>query len=238
MPSKFFVQTLNKTGYALSDILDDITKDFVSFSIHAKKPVLEIGAAYGVASLAAVESGATVIINDLDQKHLQIVSNNIPAHLTKQVILLPAKFPEEINLLDSSISAILCCRVIHFFSPEKVVSAINKFYSLLDSGGKVFLTVETPYLKNWNTLPIDFESRKKSGDPFPGYIKTSDYINKGQISDNLPEFMHFFDCDTMASLFEKSGFKIESSHYISRPYFPEEVQLDGRESIGIIAVKP
>ena len=48
-------------------------------------------------------------------------------------------------------------------------------------------------LKNWNHLPEEFNKRKKSGDKFPGYVKTRDYINEGEIADNLPEFMHFFD---------------------------------------------
>lgn len=233
----YLLVTFNKTGYALSEVLDDVTKEFVDFSAKAHYPVLEIGAAFGVASLAALKNGAKVIVNDLDKRHLDIFSEQVPAELKDRFQLAPGSFPNDIKIPNDSLSAILCCRVIHFFDPETVISSIKKCYSMLKVGGKAFFTVESPYLKNWNKLPIDFANRKKNGDKFPGYVKTRDYINEGEIADNLPNYMHFFDEEILSNIFIECGFEVEKCFLFGRPYFAEEVQLDGRESVGIIATK-
>lgn len=234
--SKYFVQTLNKTGYALSEIFDDVSKEFISYSKNAKLPVLEIGAAFGVVTIECLKEGVTVIANDIDGNHLKEIQQKSEIINRRNLILMPGDF-EKLNILEESLSAILCCRVIHFFDPDKVMRSIKKANSWLEKGGKAFFTVESPYLKNWNHFPSDFEKRKKLGETFPGYVKTRDYINNGIIADNLPENMHFFDDEILANIFEICGFRVEKSFLFGRPYFPEEVQLDGRESVGIIAIK-
>nr|BFD33746.1 hypothetical protein GTC16762_33650 [Pigmentibacter ruber] len=234
--SKYFIQTLNKTGYALSEILDDISKEFVENARNCKLPVLEIGAAYGVVSLKCLRSGSTIIANDIDENHLKVIYEDAKESERKNLILMPCDF-EEIKLQENSISSILCARVIHFFDPDKLIRCLNLTYKWLENGGKAYFTVESPYLKNWNHLPLDFKKRREKGDIFAGYVKTSDYINKGEIANNLPEYMHFFDEYNLKEIFEKCGFTIEKSFLFSRPYFPEEVQLDGRESVGLVARK-
>ena len=234
--SKYFLKTLNKTGYILSEVLDDISKDFITFSKSKNLPVLEIGAGYGAVSLECLKNGATVIANDIDSNHLKIIHEKCIDIDRKRLVLMPCDF-ENINLLESSISAIFCSRVIHFFDPDKLMRCIRKTYEMLENGGKAFFTVESPYLKNWNGFQNDFKKRKFAGDKFAGYVKTKDYINNGEISENLPEYMHFFDDEILSNIFIACGFKVENCYLFGRPYFPEEVQLDGRESVGIIAVK-
>ena len=234
--SKYFVKTLNKTGYALSEVLDDVTIQFIDYSKYAKLPVLEIGAAYGVVYLECLRNGATVIANDIDENHLKVIYEKSSEIDRKKLILIPSDF-EDISLLEGSLSAVLCCRVIHFFDPDKLMRCVRKTYSCFENGGKAFFTVESPYLKNWNGFSKEFEKRKELGDRFAGYVRTRDYINNGEIADNLPEFMHFFDEEILSNIFKTYGFKIEKCFLFARPYFPEEVQLDGRESVGLIAVK-
>ncbi len=234
--SKFYVKTLNKTGYALSEVLDEISTKFIEFSRNVQLPILEIGAAFGVVSLECVKVGATTIANDLDENHLKVIHEKCPRIGRKKLILMPGDF-EELQILEGSLSGILCCRVIHFFDPDKLMRSIRKTYSLLENGGKAFFTVESPYLKNWNHLPEVFKSRKKIGEKFPGFVRTRDFINEGDIADNLPEYMHFFDDEILANIFKVCGFEIEECYLFARPYFFEEVKLDGRESVGIIAVK-
>lgn len=233
--TKYFIQTLNKTGYALSEILDDISKEFVENSRYCKLPILEIGAAYGVVSLKCLKNGSTVIANDIDDGHLKIILKNAD-YYNKNLILMPCDF-EEIKLQEKSISSILCARVIHFFDPDKLIRCLKLANKWLEIGGKAFFTVESPYLKNWNHLPLDFNKRREKGEIFAGYVKTSDYINKGEIANNLPDYMHFFDENNLKEIFENCGFIVEKSYLFPRPYFPLEVQLDGRESVGIIAKK-
>ena len=49
-----------------------------------KKPILDIGAAYGVNTIPALKNGATVIANDLEQSHLDILVVNTPKKYRKK----------------------------------------------------------------------------------------------------------------------------------------------------------
>jgi hypothetical protein len=46
------------------------------------------------------------------------------------------------------------------------------------------------------------------------------------------------DVDVLRRIFEQAGFEIERVGYISREDFPDDMRLDGRENVGIIATKP
>lgn len=68
-----FINTLNGMG-AMTTNLDPFSEAFVEFSGSCDFPVLEIGAAYGIATTAALSKGASVIANDLDQQHLEYLA--------------------------------------------------------------------------------------------------------------------------------------------------------------------
>jgi polyketide synthase PksL len=61
--------TRNRTGWT-SNVLNELSELFVAFAAQTQRPVLDIGAAYGVASLPALAAGATVYANDADPSHL------------------------------------------------------------------------------------------------------------------------------------------------------------------------
>jgi hypothetical protein len=50
--------------------------------------------------------------------------------------------------------------------------------------------------------------------------------------------MHLLDPDVLRRLFSEAGFMIEECRTFARPEFPADIQLDGRESVGLIAVRP
>lgn len=66
MKSKFFkgqknfMTTQNQMGYMMTYLVSYML-DFVDFAKQAQKPVLDIGAAYGVASLAAFEDQGFIV---------------------------------------------------------------------------------------------------------------------------------------------------------------------------------
>ena len=84
---------------------------------------------------------------------------------------------------------------------------------------------------------IRFEKRKKEGDKWPGLIKDISLYNP-QRGGFLPKLLHFFDPDTLSEIILRQGFLIEQVSTFARPEFPLDLQLDGRESVGLIAVKP
>jgi hypothetical protein len=231
------VPTLNKMGW-MHPKIDNITAKFLEYCRqHKGVKVLEIGAAYGYASKAALKEGALVWINDLDERHLQIFKEDIKEkELLSKVTLLPGDFPDAIKLSPNSFDAILAVRVFHFFEPNKLERAAAETYKYLKKGGRVYIVAETPYLKNWaGYIPV-YESKKSKGDPYPGYFTNLSDYNKTNAK-NLPNAFNFLDPDVLTRVYTKAGFKVELATFLDRQDFPENMKLDGRESVGFIAVK-
>lgn len=231
-----FIKTLNNMGY-MTSTLDPFSQKIIDFAKNSSGPLLEIGAAYGVATLKALEIGCQVIANDLDERHLKILLERTPKQEKERLTLLPGKFPEEINIPQKSVGAILICRVLHFFNGQRIELAINKAFGWLKSGGKLAIIAETPYLKNFqNFIPI-YEQRKKQGHPWPGFIEDTMEFgpDRGKF---LPKQVHWLDKEVLCRAVEKVGFLIEEVSFIDRKDFPDDLRLDGRESVGLIARKP
>ncbi len=254
-----FIKTLNNMGY-MTSTCDPFTEEFVEFSRSQRKPVLDIGAAYGIATKKALAVGAAVIANDIDARHLEILANEVEVEQiasdstsfddksAKKVVtekngsthhsrltLLPGDL-NEIQVSEKSVSAILVCRVLHFFTGPQIESVARKLYQWLESGGRIFIVAETPYLKNFeNFIPI-YENRKRQGVEWPGFIDDVMAVapERGEF---LPRQMHLLDPDVLKCVFESAGFKTVKCNTIARTDFPEDIQLDGRESVGYIGEK-
>lgn len=231
-----FIPTLNKTGYMVT-VLDPISEAWTIFAAKAPGPALEIGAAYGVASIAALKNGAPVIANDLSTEHLNVLKDQAPSDLLDRLTLLPGKFPDDLSIQPNSIGALLICRVMHFFWPEQIERAAEKIYALLAPGGRAFLVNESPYLKNLAPFYKIFEERKAKGDPWPGLM--SDPIEFDPVRHvSLPKPFHLLDPQTIERVFRNAGFKkFLKNEFFARPYYPEQIQMDGRESLGTIVEK-
>jgi hypothetical protein len=231
-----FVRTLNNMGY-MTSTLDVYSNAFVDFAAKGPGPALDIGAAYGVATLPALESGAKVIANDIDPQHLEILAERASEASRGRLKLMPGSFPEELSIEPNSLGSILICRVMHFFSGPALEKAALKMFEWLAQGGKVFIVAETPYLKNFQSFIPTYEARKAAGDPWPGFIEDVMAIAPERGA-SLPPKMHFLDPEVLTRVFTKAGFVVEKAATFARPEFPEDIQLDGRESVGLIARKP
>lgn len=229
-----FVKTLNNMGY-MTSTCDPFTEEFVEFSRNQNKPVLEIGAAYGIATKKALAVGATVIANDIDARHLEIIADEVGADEQSRLTLLPGDL-NEIHLPERSVSAVLVCRVLHFFTGPQIESVAGKLYQWLESGGRVYIVAETPYLKNFQSFIPAYENKKLQGAEWPGYIDDVMAVapERGEF---LPKQMHLLDPDVLKRVFESVGFKTVKCHTIGRTDFPEDIQLDGRESVGYVGEK-
>ncbi len=68
-----FIPTLNKTGYMTTQ-LDSFSQEFVEYASKDKRRlVLVVGAAYGIATLAALSRGANLICNNIETRHLHLL---------------------------------------------------------------------------------------------------------------------------------------------------------------------
>ena len=50
--------------------------------------------------------------------------------------------------------------------------------------------------------------------------------------------MNFLDAEILTRVFSGAGFIVEKAQTMARPDFMKIVQLDGRESVGMVARKP
>jgi hypothetical protein len=222
-------------GYMFKDITE-YGLDFLEFCKTASAPVLDIAAAYGVASIKALEQGAYVIANDLDPHHLEILKSRVPDCYQARLQTQVGRFPSQLHFEPKSLSAVLAANMFHFLNGEEVNEAIRCLYNWLYRGGKAFIIAGSPYIRLWKGIIPVFERKKSEGDVWPGLVENTSLYPNERLQD-LPKLMHFFDPEILAHAFEKAGFVIEKAGYISRASWPEDMQLDGRESVGIIAVK-
>jgi len=234
-----FVKTLNNQGFMINH-LDPFSEEFVRFASIAPGPVLDIGAAFGVASIAALERGAVVIANDIESAHLDILKSEavrLVADLKDdQLRTIACRFPAELDLAPESLGAVLACRVFHFFDGATIEEGTHRIHQWLRPGGKFFLVSETPYVGGLSSFRPVYDSRKAAGDPWPGYIDDFMKIDPDRGPD-LPRTMHLLDPEVLARVFRNSGFEVERVELIPRPEFPPSLRLDGRESVGIVGIK-
>ena len=137
--------TLNSMGYMLSQP-EKYNQAFIDFSASAPGPVLDIGAAYGVATIPALEKGAHVIANDLEEKHLQILKNKVPLSYLSHLDLKTGRMPNELDFEENSLGAVLTSRVLSFVLPEELELSFNKIFRWLKPGGKFFFLGGSHYM--------------------------------------------------------------------------------------------
>ncbi|MEO8666730.1 MAG: methyltransferase domain-containing protein [Ignavibacteria bacterium] len=231
-----FVVTLNQQGYMTSTV-DKYMRAFIDFASHSKLPCVDIGAAYGVASMAVLQAGGTVIANDIDMRHLEILRDAVPKKLQSKLSLDDSRFPDTMTFKDDSIGAFLIARVAHFLEPRELIEGAKKLYKWLAPGGKVFLTGETPYLNIWKEFIPIYEKKKLQGDLWAGQLEDVQKYAPER-GESLPKRMLLMDLEMLRDVFEKANFVIEDLNFFARPEFPDDIKLDNRESIGLICYKP
>lgn len=230
----FFIRTLNNQGFMAAYASDPYMQQFITFAAQGPGPALDIGAAYGVATVDALKNGARVIANEIDARHLEILRQRLTPEQQARLTCVVGQFPNEIDFPDGTIGSILIARVLHFFRGEQIEAAAETMRRWLAPGGKVFITAETPYLKNHSWFIPIYEERLRQKQYWPGFVddyKSHD-TRKGF---NLPDEMHFLDPQVLTRTFTNAGFQIEKCDFFARPEFPETLRYDGRESVGLIA---
>lgn len=232
-----WVSTLNNMGY-MSLSIDPFTEKFIDYcESNPGLCVFEGGAAYGVATHLALKKGAFVTANDSEPRHLDLLYEHAPQEFLHALNLASGKLPYDLDFPNGTYDAIYSSRMLHFLTGEEVEICMGKFFNWLKEGGKIFIVAESPYLGCYSSFIPIYEERKKRGDPWPGLIEDTSPF-KSIRHNNIPNFLNFFDADIFKRVSEKTGFIVEKCELIDRKDFPREVRYDGRESVGLIAMKP
>jgi ubiquinone/menaquinone biosynthesis C-methylase UbiE len=243
-----FVKTLNMTDTAplipvansygwTSTIPNPMTCNFIDLIRCTSNPkVIDIGAGLGVGSIPSMEAGAYVIVNDINQSqldHIADVANE--KGLNDCYELLNAALPNlpELNQLD----AIHASNVLHFLSGAQLVQAAEWMNRALKAGGKAFLQMQSPYCGHFHDFLPEYEKRKAAGLKWPGEMEDSKKYAAPEILDLTVDFNHVLEAEIVSKVFQDAGFAIEYSDYYTRPGLPDVCKFDGRENLGVIAVK-
>jgi O-methyltransferase involved in polyketide biosynthesis len=103
---KGWIPTLNKMGYMTERLSEPFSEEFAEFASRIGAPALDVGAAYGVATLEALKRGAHVIANDVEPRHLELLSRRVPEAWKARLTLAPGVFPEGLSFSASSLGAV------------------------------------------------------------------------------------------------------------------------------------
>ncbi len=229
------IATDNAMGVMTAE-LSPAASAFVQLAATAGGPLLEIGAAYGNATLPALEAGATVIANDLSATELAVLGRSA-GERRRHLVLLPGRFPCELPFGEHSLSGVLAAQVLHFLDGPTVEQSFQSVHRWLEPGGYFFVLVMTPSLSYYRTLRPEFEERVRSGERWPGIfdprtVATPDW------KDHLPPMVHLFEKDILRRCCEEAGFVIETMEYFCFKNFPDKHRTDGREYVSLVARKP
>lgn len=228
--------TLNDTGEMIHS-LDEFSEAFVEFSVKAPGPVLDVGAAYGVASLAALDRGAWVIANDIEPEHLRILEARAPQSQLRRLSLMPGDFPYECPVDRGSLGAVLLSRVLHFFSGADLRQALSRLFQALHTGGKLFAVVEQSIFPDHPMFEAIYRQRLSQNMLWPGFITGIKKLVPKRVT-RIPNQLHLLDEDVLSRELTRAGFEIDRLEKFDRVVELNSFDSEIRPSVGVIARVP
>jgi hypothetical protein len=232
------IPTQNNKGFTYQ--LTSFGKAFINSASKATKPVMDIGAAYGVATIPALASGACVIAVDIEEKHLAAIAEAIDPLCCDRFVTKKEKFPA-FDMPSESLSAVYMSQVFPFLTGKEIEEGAQKVFNWLVPGGEVFVVSFTPYLAHVASyLPL-YEEQKRSGKRWAGFISDLRlFSDDPTMYNNLPQKIHHINSEDLTWVFESAGFIVDELRVFGEEEgpLPIGIRYDGRERVGMIAHKP
>jgi SAM-dependent methyltransferase len=232
------VPTLNGTGF-MFEVRDGYAEEFIHYAGQTGGPVLDLGCAYGVATIPALETGARVVACDMEPGHLEILREKVGHSLQERLTCVVGALPG-VDFPTESFRAILCSRVLHFLTGEDIDASVAKMASWLQPGGRLYLVADTPY-GIWRNFIPTFEKNKGQGVRWPGMmVGLHNWLPTPGLQKHIekPAFMNLLDAELLARICAEAGLRVKRATFIDRSDFKGLGSLDGRENAGVLAVKP
>ena len=226
------IPTLNNKGF-MSIALDPVSTAFTKYAGETNGWSLDLGCAYGIATLAALDRGAHIIACDMEPRHLQVLLSKVHGSAKERVHGLVAKMPQ-IAFQANSYDAVLCSRALHFLTGNDVEATVSAIADWLKPGGKVFLVVDTPYTGFWAKGAARYEEKKANGEHWPGFIPdVRIYLSDKAQTKNAARYLNPMDPDILARVSVNAGLLVEQAAFSGRPD-----NSNDRAHAGVIAMKP
>jgi SAM-dependent methyltransferase len=164
-----------------------LRRGFVTFAAQDDGEVLDIGCAFGVSSLAALNAGERVCACDMEPRHLDALLEHAPAYLRSKLRAVTWVLPQ-VQFAPHSFQAILASRVIHFLMRSDIRTSLNAMFEWFTPAGRLYLVADTPYMPGWNDIVPSYEAAKAAGEPWPGLIPDfARYATSNAAASGAPE---------------------------------------------------
>ncbi len=234
--------TLNNTGFMVEE-LDEFATDFIRFASRTDDQVMDLGCAFGVTTIGALQAGGRVLACDMEALHLDAVRENTPEGLRENLECVLGRLPD-VDFPSSSFGAILCSRVLHFLDGPNIDASVRKMYDWLKPGGHLYLVANTPYGVWRNFIPV-FEAKRARGDRWPGVMIDLENYMPSEWAENRPAeigsppFMNLLDPELLNRTCEEAGFHVKQCGFIDCGNFQDPGKMGSRgNNTGVLAVKP
>jgi len=232
------IATNNKLGFMHQG--NEIIDAFIDFAPDAPGLVVDIGAAFGVATLPLINKGVPVTAIDMEASHLNHLKTEVGSSSADLLTCLHGCFPEQVTLKPGSVGAALLSHVLHFLEPSRMEQAFASLRDCLAPGGKVFIVTYTPYLGCLQSFIPIYEKQLTDNVRWPSWVENNltEHLDTPQhVREQLPETMNYLDKPTLAQALREYGFTVLRNEYLDAlaNHIPERLILDGREWCGVIA---
>jgi SAM-dependent methyltransferase len=223
---------MNNTGW-MTEKMDSYSADFAEYAGTADGEVLDIGCAYGIATLAALENGARVLACDMDPRHLEVLYARVPEQLRGRYRSKAATMPA-VDFPQGSFAAILAARVLHFLNGTDIEVTVRKMKDWLIPGGRLYLVADSPYTGPWAPQAGEYERRKSEGDAWPGYVADyASFLPAHVDPAEHPDFINPLDPDILKRVCTNAGLEVIAASFLSSA----TKHANGRDHAGVIALK-
>jgi len=229
-----FIPTLNKMGY-MTRFLDVVQNNFIAYASQEPGGVsLDLGAAFGVATLPLLKKHQKVVSCDLDPGHLKAIRQAAPPHSYQNLMLKPGNFPATVRFRKHRFKAVLCAMVLHFVPPHEIISWVGQLVRILQPGGRIFVTVSSPYQGALTKFIPIYEERLAHGNPWPGHIADIEEFVPHR-SPQLPKENTVFCPTSLEKVFREGGFEVLECFGFTREHMPDDLRYGGQEYTGLVA---
>lgn len=228
--------TANRKGRT-SSFLNEVSEAFVGHAKTASKPVIDLGCAFGVASIAALEAGASVIAIDVSREHVEAVVKGAGS-LGSRLQTAVASFPDQLDFPPESISSVHASNLLNFLDGESLTRGLAKVFRWLEPGGMFFSISGTPYARNVQGFISTYEARREDGAAWPGECEDLRKYSNDPTLAELPPQLHLLDDSVLRRAAIKTGFQVVECAMFRRANTPSYIALDGRENVKLIVMKP
>ncbi len=249
--SSGLVPTMNKQGFMFTE-LSRISQKFVNYSAVCDMPVVDLGCAYGVATIPALERGrCPVIAVDICQGHLKVLESRVPPQFRHKLQARIGDIREVLAFSDGEIGAIHASNILHFMTGKEIAQALENWFQWLEPGGKLFINTSSIFLLASRAVVEAYHQRVSAGYEWPGEVYNTNDYRQENMQENIDDFLHLFEKSQLEQVLVESGFYIEDSGYYCLGNIdvddilvdmPEGEFLDERGApkawIGIVACKP